>query len=84
MVLGWWLAAAQSLLGGVTEAELPFMDGPFRLKATLIGNLLYVTADDQSWQWRTPIIAFASELLRAAEQVQRKFDELGVPNQHVV
>jgi len=78
VILSWWLVAAKSLLGGMAEADLPFMDGPFRLKAHLIGNLLYVSADDQSWQWHIPMVAFVNELLKGANQVQRKFDELGV------
>ncbi len=81
VILSWWLAAAKSLLEGAVEAELDFMDGPFRLKASRAGNLLYVSADDQSWHWRPTMEAFAAELLRAANQVLRKFNDLGISDQ---
>lgn len=80
VLLSWWLVAAKSLLDGATEAELPFMDGPFRLKVRRIGNLLHVSADDQPWQWRTPLETFVAELLRATSQVQQKSLDLGVPD----
>ena len=80
VLLSWWLIAARSLLEGAAEAELSFMDGPFRLKARRVGNLLYVSADDQPWQWRTPLETFVAELLRATSQVQQKFLDLGVPD----
>lgn len=32
VVLGWWCAACTSLLGGASEVELWFMDGPFLLQ----------------------------------------------------
>ncbi len=80
VLLSWWLVAAKSLLDGATEAELPFMDGPFRLKVRRIGNLLHVSADDQPWQWRTPLKTFVAELLKATSQVQQKSLDLGVPD----
>lgn len=78
VILSWWLVAAKSLLEGATEAELPFMDGPYCLEVRRFGNQLYVSANDQSWQWRTPIENFVEELLRATREVLRKFDELSV------
>ena len=78
VVLGWWLVAAKSLLEGATEAELSFMDGPFQMQVRRIGNLLYVSADEQSWKWQIPIEIFVSELLRAVIDVKRKFAELGI------
>lgn len=78
VILSWWLVAAKSLLDGATEADFLFMDGPFRLHVRLIGNLLYVTPDDDSWQWRIATESFVAELLTAANRVQSKFAELGL------
>lgn len=78
VILSWWLVAAKSLLEGAVEADFDFMDGPFRLKARRSGASLYVSADDQPWQWPTPMGTFINELLRATKQVQQELDRLGV------
>ena len=80
VILGWWLVAAKSLLEGVAEVKLSFMDSPFHLNVRRDGNLLYVSSDDLAWQCRTPIEAFVFELVAAANLVQQKFAELNVPD----
>jgi len=78
VVLSWWLVAAKSLVEGAAEVELPFMDGPFRLMIRSHGNMLSVTSDDYSWQWRTTMESFAFELLTATKHLQNKLTELGM------
>ncbi len=80
VLLSWWLMAAKSLLEGAAEADLSFMDGPFSLQARSLGNMLSVTASDQSWRWSVPIDVFVAEILRAADKVQQKFTQLGIPD----
>ena len=81
VIIGWWLVAAKSLLDGAVEAEFPFMDGPYRLKAHRFGNVVHFSADKEAWVWRTPIDTLVSELLNAAEKVQQKLSGLGVSDQ---
>ncbi len=81
VIIGWWLVAAKSLLEGAVEAELPFMDGPYRIKAHRIGTMVHFSADKEAWVWRMPIDAFVAELLRAADKVQQKLVNLGVSDE---
>ncbi len=81
VIIGWWLVAAKSLLEGAVEAELLFMDGPYRVKARRVGTMVHFSADKETWVWRTPIDTFVSELLNAAEKVQQKLVGLGVSDQ---
>ena len=60
------------------------MDGPFQLQARRIGNLLYITADGESWQWQILMETFVSDLLRAITEVKRKFAELGVSDKEIL
>ena len=77
----WWLVAAKSLLDGTAEAELSFMDGPYRLKAHRFGSMVHFSADKEAWVARTTLDTFVSELLNAAEKVQQKLAGLGVSDQ---
>ena len=77
VIIGWWLIAAKSLLDGAEEAEFPFMDGPYRMKAHRLGNMVHFSADKEVWMWRTPISTFMAELLNAADTVQQKLAVLG-------
>ena len=81
VVLSWWLVAAKSLLTGASEAEFAFMDGPFQLQAQRVGNMLYISADEQSVRWQISIEAFVTELLKAAYEVKRKFADMSIPDE---
>lgn len=81
VIIGWWLVAAKSLVEGAAEAEFPFMDGPYRVKAGRFGNMVHFSADKEAWVWRTSIDILVSELLNAAEKVQQKLTSLGASDQ---
>lgn len=57
------------------------MDGPYRIKAHRIGHMVHFSADKEAWVWRMPIDTFVAELLRAADKVQQKLVDLGVPDE---
>ncbi len=81
VIIGWWLVAAKLLLEGAIQAEFPFMDGPYRLKAHRTDNMVHFSADKEAWVWRTPIDTFVTELLDAADKVQQKLVDLGISDQ---
>ena len=80
VILSWWFRSAKSLLEGVAEVELPFMEGSCRLTVRRDGTLLYVSSRDVEWEWRITIEDFISELVAAANLVLQKFAQLDVPD----
>ena len=78
VVLGWWLVTTKSVVDGAREGELPFMDGPFRLKVRSNGNQFSVSATDLDHSWRVPQETLVQELLAGAKRVQKKLLELDI------
>ncbi len=90
IILGWWASSIVSFLSNSeTEVELPFMDGPYRLRVGLgdSGYFVQLCDSDACVQCYSVVL---SDIIAFAESVQRlaidwmdigvKLDPLGVDN----
>jgi hypothetical protein len=80
-VLGQWLSALIGLWGGTdSTAELWFLDGPYKLRATLHGDrrTVSLTAERGAVSWTVSLLELTEEVIRACEDTCRRLRELGV------
>ena len=78
VVLSWWLVTARQLVDGAQGGDLFFMDGPFRLRLSAVGDKITVSAADLDRPWRVTLDDLVLELLTGAKCIQSRLEEQGL------
>lgn len=79
VVLCWWTNAAGALLTGASPVSFSFMDGPYRLAASLRANAkVRVTAEEGTIDWELDLEELCREVLRATRQAAQELHRRGI------
>ncbi len=76
-LLGWWLYSIEEILLSKEGQGFSFMEGPFHINVHSDDDNLILESEDKEISWVVNKLHFAKELVRAANQASRKFNDFG-------